>query len=521
MKRRNFLKYGLSAISLPILIQGQALGLIPDNAVLKALTSGNKTRKLILIHLKGGNDGLNMFTPLDQYINLRKARPNIIIPQEELIRLTDVLGMHPAMNSFKRLYDLKQALIIQNVSYPSPSLSHFQSQTIVNNASSTELNWNSGWLGRYFQNASPDFPTDFPNTEDAHPLAITIGTQDSPISQGDTANYSISMTDASNNFQQPIQQTQVEEDSPYNHELRFITEAIRVADAYLDPIQEAASKGGNQSPLYPEDPKNQLAKQLALVARLIGGGLETPIYVLSLDGFDTHSNQVASESSTTQGHHASLLRYLADGILAFQDDLNRMGLEENVIGMVYSEFGRRIASSENLGTDHGTAYPAILFGQPINPTVLGHNPTIPEEVNPFMNLDMQFDFRSIYASIFQQWFQLPEATTQQIMGDEFPILPILKTAEGSTFFYENPVKVTAYPIPTADYLNLKIETKNPQLRISLFNPMGQFVKTLFNQEVEGNLLELQFSVKGLPAGHYILRVQSGNDLVSKKLIITD
>jgi hypothetical protein len=192
-----------------------------------------------------------------------------------------------------------------------------------------------------------------------------------------------------------------------------------------------------------------------------------------------------------------------------------------VIGLVYSEFGRRIVSNEGLGTDHGEAYPAILFGKQINPTVLGHNPQIPDETEPSQNLEMQFDFRSVYASVFHEWFEADNALITELLHDEFEILPILKTSEGSAFFSQRPIKATIYPVPTSDYLNMKIYIKNPHLEISLLNQLGQKSRIFMDQDVEGTYHELQFPVHDIPAGHYILRIRSKKDFISEKVIIRD
>ena len=144
MKRRKFLQYGLSAASAHLLLGGQALGVVTDNLFLKALTANNKSRKLVLIQLNGGNDGLNMFTPRENYDKLRDARSNIILPENKLLHLTDALGLHPAMSRFKNLYEDENALIIQNVGYPNPNLSHFRSRDIVTSGSASDVTLNTG-----------------------------------------------------------------------------------------------------------------------------------------------------------------------------------------------------------------------------------------------------------------------------------------------------------------------------------------------------------------------------------------
>ena len=516
MKRRSFLKYGLPVAGATCFLQGQALGVVANNVFLKTLTAGNKSRKLVLIQLNGGNDGLNMFTPTDQYINLRKARPNIIIPENKLIRLTDIIGLHPSMTNFKRMYDDGLALIIQNVGYPSPSLSHFRSKSIFTSASGPEENIQSGWLARYLQNVYPDLPEE----NAAHPVAITIGAFNSSTCQSESHHLDMVLQNLNDNYAGSETTGVGYPDDPYGHELEFVAGAMQATEVYLEVIKEAASKVANLSPLYPSM-GNQLADQLKIVARLIGGGLETQVYVLSLGGFDTHAGQVASSEETHTGTHANLLKQLADALRAFLDDLKLMEKDEEVIGLVYSEFGRRIVSNEGLGTDHGEAYPAILFGKQINPTVLGHNPQIPDDLAPTQNVEMEFDFRAVYASVFHEWFEADKATIKEVLYDEFEILPILKTSKGSVFFNQRPIKATVYPVPAADYLYMDIYTKTPHLEISLFNQLGQKVRVFMDQEVIGTHHQLEFALQGIPSGHYVVRIRSKKDAVTAKVIITD
>ncbi len=118
---------------------------------------------------------------------------------------------------------------------------------------------------------------------------------------------------------------------------------------------------------------------------MIAGGLQTQVYVVSLGGWDTYSYQTV-DGTPEEGRHNDLLSKLSDALYAFQDDLRLLGVEDDVIGLVFSEFGRRIKSNASFGTDHGTAWPAMLFGSHINPTILGSNPAIPAQVEKKDNL---------------------------------------------------------------------------------------------------------------------------------------
>jgi uncharacterized protein (DUF1501 family) len=133
---------------------------------------------------------------------------------------------------------------------------------------------------------------------------------------------------------------------------------------YADRIRAAAERVPVQSPLYPAAGSNRLADQLKIVAKLIAGGLKTRIYVVNIGGFDTHAGQVDGTFGTELGDHADLLGKLSEAIFAFQEDLRILRVDNRVIGMTFSEFGRRIKSNASFGTDHGEAAPSSSSARP-------------------------------------------------------------------------------------------------------------------------------------------------------------
>jgi uncharacterized protein (DUF1501 family) len=194
-------------------------------------------------------------------------------------------------------------------------------------------------------------------------------------------------------------------------------------DQYASVIKNAAQKVTAQSPAYPAAGKNPLADQLKIVARLIAGGLKTKVYMVSTGSFDTHAKQ--TEADTTTGTHAKLLQRVSEAIGAFMSDLQFLQMENRVMGMTFSEFGRRIKSNASGGTDHGAAAPLFYFGNNIKPGVIGANPVIPTSVTVNDNVPMQHDFRSLYASVLQNWFNMPAQEVQQILMGDFTRLPIV------------------------------------------------------------------------------------------------
>ncbi|MEO6039277.1 MAG: DUF1501 domain-containing protein, partial [Saprospiraceae bacterium] len=435
MKRRNFLQYsGVAAAWAGLQVNGFSLNPVPQLPFLQALAAGGNAnnRVLVLIQLTGGNDGLNTFIPLDQYSSLSNARSNVLIPENAVLKLNGTVanGLHPSMTDLQHLYNDNLVSIVQNVGYPNQDYSHFRSTDIWMSASDSDQLLETGWAGRYLQSQDPAFPDGYPNADHPDPLAIQIGSVVSLALMGNTVPMGMAIADPSAYYQFINDLVEPAPNTPYGHELEFIRLVAQQAQVYYQSVKGAADVGQNLSTLYPALGENSLADQLRIVAQLISGGLRTPIYVVSLDGFDTHSEQVMDAASPTQGNHAELLGLVSQAIGAFQDDLQKLGVDERVAGMTFSEFGRTIASNASLGTDHGAAAPLFVFGKNVIPGIIGNNPQIPN--NPFESSDvpMQQDFRSVYASALQDWFGI--ANPESILNYNIPILPIFKKASSGT-----------------------------------------------------------------------------------------
>ncbi|HHH49443.1 MAG TPA: hypothetical protein ENK52_00515, partial [Saprospiraceae bacterium] len=311
MKRRQFIKRS-SAATVPVLLGGVQVSAI-NHSFFNILNS-ESDRVLVLIQLDGGNDGLNMLIPKDQYSNLMKARPNIIIPENSILDLTDTLGLHPVMQDLKTVFDDGKLNIIQSVSYPNQNRSHFRSTDIWNTASSATENLTTGWLGRYLETLYPDYPTAYPNAAFPDPFAITIGTAVSPTCEGTTANYSTALVNPDNISALAVPINGDLPDSCFGEQIDFLAQSIIQTNAYNDSIQTANNKGNNISTKYADD--NELANKLKIVAKLIAGGLQTKIYIVRLGGFDNHAEQVEANDTST-GKHAELLNELSTAICAF------------------------------------------------------------------------------------------------------------------------------------------------------------------------------------------------------------
>lgn len=278
-------------------------------------------RVLVMIYLEGGNDGLNTVIPEDQLSNLNRVRPHVMLPDDSLISLrqSDV-ALHPAMTDLAQLYGEGRFQIIQNVGYPEQNYSHFRSTDIWMSASDSNELVNSGWTGRYLSERFTGYPESYPNDDMRDPLAVEIGYGGSLLFQGPEAAMSMVISDP-NFFYELVNNEESEApDTPAGDKLRYVRLIERQSQEYGEVVREAAEKGTNTSG-YPE---TFIGEQLKIVSRLISGGLQTPVYMVRLGGFDTHDAQVEA-SDHTIGEHASLLKELNDAIIAFVRDTDNQG----------------------------------------------------------------------------------------------------------------------------------------------------------------------------------------------------
>ncbi len=511
MKRRNFLK-AATTLSAPVLLGGMKVAAITNASLFPIVNNNINDKILVVVQLNGGNDGLNTFIPLDQYEQLLAVRSNIMIPENQLLGLTDSLAIHPAMEGMKQMYADAKLSIVQSVGYPNQNRSHFRSKDIWMSGSKSDEFISSGWLGRYFDTSYPDYPNAYPNEENPDPIAITVGALVSETCQGVGANYSLALNDPF--ALSPLAEAQEGDlpDNYYGQELSFLRNAIAQTNAYGEVIIDAAEKGTNETNSYPENGINPLADQLKIVANLISGGLQTKVYIVSLGGFDTHADQVAI-GDPTQGEHALLLSQLSEAIQAFQTDLEKQNLAERVVGMTFSEFGRRIQSNGSFGTDHGSAAPLVLFGSCINSTILGENPLIPEEVGVQDGVVMQYDFRSIYGSLLIDWFGTTEEQVRSLLYEDFQYIPLINACDRTTaisdiFKEKETLYIKNSPNPFSHSTTISFQSKGESIRISIFDAKGSELRVLTNQYFPMGRHTLTYPTTTLSTGNYYCRMQT-------------
>lgn len=528
MNRRDFLGKAVPATTLPFLLHGFRLQAYGRSPLVDALTSAAfaTDRVLVLIQMNGGNDGLNMVIPLDRYAELTAARSNILIPSTRVLGLTTTTGLHPSMTGMQTMYGSGQLTVIQSVGYPTPNFSHFRATDIWLTATDANVVGTSGWLGRYLEQEFPGYPTGYPSAAMPDPLALQIGSVVTTGLEGVSGPTGLAVTDPNSTYIFPGG-GDTPPDTPWGHELTFLRQVAQQTQQYSSTIKSASTKGTNLA-AYPAAGSNSLADQLKIVARLISGGLKTRIYVVNIGGFDTHSNQ--ANTDTTVGTHATLLGRLSAAIATFQDDLTKLGVAQRVIGMTFSEFGRRIKSNSSIGTDHGTAAPLFVFGSNVNPTVLGTSPVLPAAATVNDNVPLQFDFRSVYTSILRDWFgasqaELNIAITGTIQAAnklpasvirpgavlavaDKPVIPAEFALQQNYPNPFNPSTVIRYALPAGANVTLEV-----------FTTAGQRVALLYDGPQNAGTHEVTFEARTLASGTYFYRLRAGERVETRKMIL--
>ncbi|MES2796487.1 MAG: DUF1501 domain-containing protein [Bacteroidota bacterium] len=440
MKRRDFLAAS-SSFLLPLTVNGLSIKAFNENSTLvkslKNTAALNSDRILVMINMIGGNDGLNTVIPLDQYSAYQSLRSNIAIPESSVLPLSGNLGtgLHPAMTGLRNMYDEGKLSIIHSVGYPNPNQSHFRSAEIWMSGVDYNQYDSSGWMGRYLGNRYEDYPNGYPNQTMEDPIALQIGYIATPTLQGNSQSMAVTI-DSPDNFYQLI--GGAEASPPSNipplqtgEQIAFIRQQQALAVGYASEIKAAADAGQNLATYPSVFENNDLANQLKIVARLIHGGLKTKIFFVTQYGYDTHSTQVDS-SDNREGQHAYLLSKLSVAISTFQLDLQLQGNADKVVGMTFSEFGRRATSNSSKGTDHGVAAPMFVFGNGVKKQTIGNNPNLttgllPENPPPWetgRDIKMQVDFRRVYNDILADWFGTAQLTTNNLLFRNFDTITL-------------------------------------------------------------------------------------------------
>ncbi len=409
--RREFLQKSIglvaAASTVPTFLSRTALAL--TNPFAAPLINASDDRVLVVVQLGGGNDGMNTVIPFG-HESYYRARPTLAVPQDKVLRINDELGLHPNLAPLKNLYDAGKLAIVQGVGYPNPDRSHFRSMEIWQSGVAEDFE-NTGWIGRMFDHTCANKHL----TEPCSPtLAVSVGETLNPALKANNP-VGVALRDPEQFYRMTQVYANAEtaaetatKNTGADNPLDFLRRTAMNAEVSADRIRRSIRNVQRQTE-YPADP---FAQGLKLIAAMIAGKMDTRVYYISLTGFDTHAGQL--------GVHERLLKILADGLAAFQKDIEALGQAERVLGFTFSEFGRRVAENASRGTDHGQAAPLIVFGQRIAPGLIGAHPSL-ENLNDG-DLIFHTDFRQIYATVLEKWLEVDSAA---ILGKKYSLLSLV------------------------------------------------------------------------------------------------
>ena len=491
---------GLGIAGMP----GQAYAQMPAGLA-ASVPAGNA---LVIIQLAGGNDGLNTVIPAENDTYFAK-RPDIAIKKVDALALKNGMYLHPSMTGIKSLYDQGNVAVVQSVGYANPNRSHFRATDIWNTGSDANVVWEEGWAARYLAEKYPSYPIAMP----AHPMAIQLGSVESLLFQSDIGRFGTVFEDPAL-FYQLVSGTLADDEIPpatlAGDELAFLKQISSTSIQYSTVIRDGALKGVNTVSY----PATNLAKQLGIVAKLISGGLETPVYLCTIGGFDTHANQLTQ--------HANLWKQISDAVAAFQKDLKTQYKADKVTLMTFSEFGRRVNQNGTTGTDHGTAAPLFVIGNTVRGGLIGDNPNL---VNLDTNGDLKpnFDYRQVYSTILSDHLGLSTTATDGIFKKSFERLPIYLN---SPLIAEAGVKVTLLdpaPNPASGQVRIQFAAfEAMRVELALFDMQGQKVGSNFAGEVLSGTYTYPVDLTHFPAGTYLVSLATSTGArITKRLIIVN
>ncbi len=367
-------------------------------------------RILVVVQLSGGNDGLNTIVPFADDV-YRQRRPSLAIPVSEVIKSNDQIGFHPALRGFAELLEQQQLAVVQGVGYAHPNRSHFESMDIWHTCKLKNEQRTTGWLGRFLDQTAAENATDV--------AAMHLGGEQQPLAlqARDVRVPSVKSLDdfklqsGNDHFRETVSKLAGTQRSSSSELLGFVQTSTSAALVASDRV--AAAQSDYKAAI--EYPQSDLALKLRIVAQLISAGLNTRIYYVTLDGFDTHSQQADA--------HAALLRQWGDAVSAFTRDISAHGHGSRVMTLSFSEFGRRVEENASKGTDHGAAAPLILTGGGIQAGIIGNHPSLTDLDDG--DLKFHTDFRQVYATLLDSWLG---CKSESVIGAVYESLPILKPA---------------------------------------------------------------------------------------------
>ena len=361
------------------------------------MTSTKKDPVLVVLQLSGGNDMLNTLVPYTNPLYFDN-RPNVLIPEDQVLPINDDVGFNPNFESLKNLYDDGKVAIIQGVGYPNGNRSHFRSMDIWHTCE-PEIMASEGWLGRAIRDLDPNQENVLTGVNFGRGLPRSMAVPGVPVaSVGSLANYGVLTT--------------IEAEEQRNEALDIFARMYSPAIG-LGPVMDYLSQTGmdgmkgadilaagvsdySSAVEYGGSSMSQYMKNISQV-HTAGLGTRVLYTTAPYNSFDTHATQLSAHSNLC----ANVSRTVSD----FYEDIKEHNASDNLILLLFTEFGRRVHDN-GTGTDHGAGGAALVIGDAVKGGLYGEYPSLEQDRLDNGDLAFNNDFRGLYATILEDWLGL-------------------------------------------------------------------------------------------------------------------
>tara|TARA_R110002073_G_scaffold72537_1_gene177115 strand:+ start:78258 stop:79856 length:1599 start_codon:yes stop_codon:yes gene_type:complete len=510
--RRSFLQtLGLGGVGATLMMNGIPMAFGQETPLSKALSAAESGRVLLIIRLQGGNDGLNTIVPIYDYDRYANFRPTIKHELADLHQLNHEFGVPKYLQpTIEPIWEGGCMKVVHGTGYENQNLSHFTGTDNMSRGTDDDL-VETGVYGRYFESTFPDYILNLPEA----PPAVQIGGVGDIIFTGTESNFAFTIANtnqllriaSSGNLYNAADVPNCTKGS----QLKFVRGVLNATLKYSGVIKEASDSQTN----IMEFPDSNLGRALAIISKTIKAGMGTSVYMVNLNGFDTHANQPE--------RHQELLTNITESVMAFYKDLEPSGRDEDVLTMTISEFGRRVSENGSNGTDHGTAAPMLLFGPSLNGNgFIGEHPNLADLHRG--NLKYTQDFINVYGTIMQEWLCIAPDVINESIPRPYTPLDLGFNCSSRVTNHDYLIRERFEHTPIYDQGRVSIRINNNfegSYTISLYNVLGQNIGLLFDDVLESGQHDIPISEKlpQLGTGVYIYNINKDNKNYSKKIVV--
>ncbi|MCF6346881.1 MAG: DUF1501 domain-containing protein [Flavobacteriaceae bacterium] len=512
--RRSFLQtLGLGGAGATLMMNGIPMAFGQPTPLSTALGKANSDRVLLIVRLQGGNDGLNTIVPIYDYDRYVNARPTLRHEMVDIHKLSNDFGVPKYLqNSMEPIWEGGCMKVVHGTGYENQNLSHFTGTDNMSRGTDDDL-IETGVYGRYFESIYPDYLLNLPDA----PPAVQIGGVGDIIFTGTESNFAFTIANT-RQLEQIASSGNLFDaadvpDCTKGSQLQFIRGVLNATLKYSGVIKDAVDSQTNTV----EFPDTNLGRALSIISKTIKAGMGTSVYMVNLNGFDTHANQPE--------RHQQLLTNISESISAFYRDLEPSGRDRDVLTMTFSEFGRRVRENGSNGTDHGTAAPMMLFGPALNGSgFIGEHPSL-SDLTRGGNLKYTQDFINVYGTVMEQWLCIDQSIINQSIPRPYTAIDLGFSCSSTVVNHDYIVRENFEHMPIYDQERVSIRINNNfegNYKISLYNILGQHTGVLFDDILEPGQHDISISdqLPQLSTGVYIYNINKNNRNYSKKIIVS-